>query len=707
MLICGKTELLDRESLGLAAQYYRVVVCGESEAPRHSVSKRIHIYRRDPASEDFERLLYAYAPDAVWYFSGYADGGDGLANEREMIENLVRRCASCAVGRLIVVSSVNSLRYTLSESTDDFGKKIYDSEQSFDCAQMEALVQFAAERNGVQCVIIRAPYIAKMFNRGNYLGRLFETIADGKPLQLPCRASQRVDFLSNHNLTELLISVTEETMAQGGVYTALSGYRRTCGELGGELQKCAAEASISYEDASCSFVLNEDAEARKLRQDYGFIASDDVVGDLPLLYGAYQSARSKKPGLRQRFAAFFSALSEPVRKLAELIILFALVQLLLRYTADSVYFRYVDLRLFFVVILGTTHGMLIGALAGLLECVSLLFDYAKIGVTGAMLFYNMDYWLPFAIYLMAGSITGYVSAARSQKLHFAEEQARTLREKYRFLNSVYLSVIENKETYKRQILGYKDSFGKIFDAVEKLNSATPASIFMNGIETLEHILDNHTIAIYIMDDYQKYGRLVACSREMSTRLRKSLNIGACREMYEVVRNRETWKNTSFREGLPAYAYAIVEGDAVRLLICIYEASSSQMDLYYMNLFTILCHLIRLAFMRALAYQNAIEREKFYPGTEILLPEYFVIELDSQRKMAEAGVASYLLLDIHTDDFTETGSRLQSMIRHSDIIGNGTDGKHYLLLTQTDREIFRIIGDRLTQSGIDYTIAEGM
>ena len=127
----------------------------------------------------------------------------------------------------------------------------------------------------------------------------------------------------------------------------------------------------------------------------------------------------------------------------------------------------------------------------------------------------------------------------------------------------------------------------------------------------------------------------------------------------------------------------------------------------MNLFTIMCHLIRMSFIHALEYQEAIEKEKYVPGTAILRPEYFEKELEAHRKMSEAGVASYMLIKVITDDIRSTSEHLQSMIRQSDVVGNGYDGNHYLLLTQTDSDIFEIIGKRLESKQINYEIVEGM
>ena len=167
------------------------------------------------------------------------------------------------------------------------------------------------------------------------------------------------------------------------------------------------------------------------------------------------------------------------------------------------------------------------------------------------------------------------------------------------------------------------------------------------------------------------------------------------------------KNTEFKNGLPVYAYAALNNDDVRLMVCVYEATPEQYGLYYMNLFTILCHLIRFSFMHAIEYQDSIEEERVFKGTEVMKPEYFETELESQKKMAEAGMASYVLLKLDTKDSSDADSKLRGMIRLSDTLGVDEDGVNYLLLTQTNKKIVDIIGYRLNLQGIGYEIAEGV
>lgn len=710
VLICGNVSVFDFMTVKLISEYYNITVAGEETVHDIDTSKfgrRIHIYTEATDSENFEKIVYSFSPDAVWYISGFVDNGKGIDNEIKKIEKLMHICQVNEVPKIIVVTSIDGLNYTLSGQGDALVKK-YPSAKGFNCNLLEQLISYSAEKYNLKILTVRVPYISQKINRGNYLDELFKSTVDGTKISFPYNEKQQIEFMSARDLAELLVAMTEETIDSTSSYTALNGFKQTYGEVAEKLQYFNPKLKVGFDDrAYYDLVLNENVESERIRKTYGFIATDNVFADLDEMYEDYKKSVIQKKDIFDKVKKYLKKFSSTILKTAELFIIFAIIQILLKYTTDNVLFKYVDLRLFFVVIMGTAHGMIIGLAAGLLECISLIFAYAQIGVTGTMLFYNMDYWLPFAIYLMTGAIVGYLVSAKDQKLRFAEEEIITMQDRYLFLNDVYMSVIDNKEEYKRQILGYQDSFGKIFEAVEKLNSSTPADIFMNGVDTLEHILENNSIAIYTMDDYQKYARLVACSREMTDKLRRSISVAEFQDAYDVIVTGETYKNTEFKDNLPVYAYAIVEKEKVRLMVCIYEALPEQMGLYYMNLFTILGNLIRVSFLRALEYQEAIEDEKYFKGTEILIPEFFERELESQRKMSEAGIASYMLLKLNAEDEKKASAQLQGLIRHSDTVGKGEDGNFYLLLTQITRDIFGIIGERLEGKGVSYEIVEGM
>ena len=59
------------------------------------------------------------------------------------------------------------------------------------------------------------------------------------------------------------------------------------------------------------------------------------------------------------------------------------------------------------------------------------------GMNATVLFYNIENWIPFAIYFMSGSITGYVANKKADALRYLKQEYSLLRDKYLFLDQVY------------------------------------------------------------------------------------------------------------------------------------------------------------------------------------------------------------------------------------------------------------------------------
>lgn len=703
-MLCGNISLLSEEDFIRASDTYNLVIAGEGGPPCRP-SRKIHYYETVPTEEKFSQLFDAFDIDTVWYISGYADCQNGMRDEMKTLDSIIDACVKNAVSKLVVVTSIESLNFQPKyDIMGQVASRAYASGESFAVAQLENYIRYCAKSQGIKTIILRTPYIASESNRSSFLGCIFSSILHGEKLVFPYCPENKIDFLSSSDLMELFLDISEESADSTATYSVASGYHYTWKDLENEILKAKPDAVIEYED-KVNFISVQ-SYSIELKRKYGFIPMDNVLNAFPAAFELYKEMVRKKSWAKVLFRKIGDTILSNALGYVELAVLFLLAEFLVRKTASSVYFKYVDIRLFYVLIMGTTHGTLPGILAGVLAGVALFFGYRDIGINGTMLFYNIENWLPFVVYLMTGSITGYISTVRRQKNEFLQKENSLLRDKYLFLNDVYHGAIANKSEYKRQILGYKDSFGVIFQAVRKLDSILPHEIFMNGIQTMEDILKNHSIAIYTVDSWQKYGRLAASSGDILAELPKSLEIATVQPVYDTVLAGQTWKNTGLLPGLPMYAYGICEKDKVSLLIFVYDASPEQMSLYYLNLFSILCNLIKLSFIRALEYQRAIEQEKYYPGTLVVIPSYFRELLNTQKELAEAGLASYALIRFETKDKEYISSSLKGLVRNNDIVGADDDGSLFLILTQTTRKSISIVGERLDKNGLKYEIVSG-
>lgn len=705
ILICGKTELITEDALQELAEECKVVVAGDNQLAEKR--KNIFLYRTSPEKEQFHQLFDVYSFQTVFYVSGYADGGEGMFGELQQLEQVMRECEKSKIDKLVVISSIDSQNYSLQYRIQkEFPDKEYFSERSFQAGQLEETCLYFMKRSKVCTIILQVPYLADRVNDQNFLGKIFHHIYKNEKVILPYHRDDPVDFLCLSDLVELMLQINEETEDESGILCVTSGYHYTFGELEDMLRLTGKDIHIEYKNEP--YMQYVPAMSPELRNRYGFIVKENAMEDIGVFYRIFvREVMRERYGIRQKLAELVKTLGKNSLICVELLLLFLLTELLCQVTAENVYFRFVDVRLCYIVIMGTIHGMRYGVMAALLECFALTRQYFLIGMNGTVLFYNIENWIPFAIYMLAASITGYVSNKRTDALLFLKQEYALLRDKYKFLNDVYHGAIQNKKEYKKQILGFKDSFGKIFDAVQKLDSEQTERIFLEGIGILEDILENHSIAIYTLDSWQKFGRLAVCSNSMLPKLTKSVRMSDYQEMYNAVKKGDVWKNTALTSGVPMYACGIFRGDIMVLLVTIQEASVEQYGMRYMNIFQILCGLLQTSFLRAMEYEELAGSRLYYPDTNIVYPERMRQIIETQAAMRDEGVADFVLLRLEDKDKKRVNERLAGIVRASDVVGTDPSGNIYLLLVQMTRNNLRIVGDRLDSAGLEYQIVENV
>lgn len=705
ILICGRTELITKDALLYLAEECRVVVAGNPTISENK--KNIFVYHTSPEKEQFHQLFDVYSFQTVFYVSGYADGGKGMFGELQQLEQVMQECGKSKADKLVVISSVegeNSLGQNqfLSQSFE----KGYFTDRNFQVRQLEETCRHFRERSQLCTIILRVPYLADQMNDRNFLGNIFYHISKKEKVTLPYRREDPVDFFSLQDLAELMLEINEETEDESADYCVTSGYHYTFEDLEKMLRLIRQDTEITYGNEPYMTEIPEISE--ELRRRYGFIVKEKPMEEIGAYYRTFvREIGGRRYGLRDRLEDFIMTLGKEILIYIELFLLFVIAEVVSHFTSDNVYFRFVDVRLCFIVVMGTIHGMRYGIVAAILECFALIWQYVQIGMNGVVLFYNIENWIPFAVYLITGSVTGYVSSKRADTFDYLRQEHKLLREKYRFLNDVYYGAIQNKKEYKKQILGFKDSFGKIFDAVQKLDSEHPERIFYEGIGILEDILENHTIAIYTLDSWQKFGRLAVCSNSILKKLTKTIRLSDYQDMMETVKAGEVWKNTELVSGVPMYACGIFRDDTIVLLITIQEAVMEQYDMRYMNIFRILCGLVQTSFLRAVEYEELTASKTYYPGTNVIYPERLKQIVETQSAMKEEGVADFILLRLEDKDKESVNEKLAGMIRASDILGTDTDGNIYLLLIQMDRNHLQIVGERLDHIGLKYQIVENI
>lgn len=565
-------------------------------------------------------------------------------------------------------------------------------------SEMENLCREYAKLYKTTVKIIRSPYLYSEQYEKDFLNTVFREISAEQKITFQEDESQRMFFLSMQDLAELMYKIFDNWDEDEEILNIADGFDHCFKDLGDKLTELCPHLKVSY--ARYSIMENMLKDDKIIRYKYGWFPKISILEELPELYEHYQERNNIKEGRLDSLKHIISKHKAAVRA-AEFAAFFILFELLNGIAGNQAQFKMIDLRLIFVVLFGSTYGINYGIAAAAAESLSLIRAFEAEGSSWYVLFYEPSNWIPFIFYFAVGAICGYIRMKNKDNVQFIKEENNLLQEKFLFTREMYQETIEDKNLYKKQILGSKDSFGKIFDITRKLDVIQPQELYIETIRVLEDVLENKTFGLYTLNRENGYGRLETASAQVQGNYPNSIKLSEYSAAMEELENGNVWANREFLENYPMYMAGVRKNGELVMLICIQQVSREQMSLYFLNLFKILSGLVETSLLRALEYQKAVEYRQYVKGTHILKTEYFEERLKVQHDMREQKLASYVLLKVEYSEMSlkEADEILRSKVRENDVWGISESKELYLMLVQTDKEALPIILARLKQAGL--------
>ena len=373
-------------------------------------------------------------------------------------------------------------------------------------------------------------------------------------------------------------------------------------------------------------------------------------------------------------------------------------------------FRYVDFRLAYVALLGLVYGTRFGLLASALAGVSLVLNWIQMDLDWLELVYNVSNWLPFAIYLTVGVILGYTHDKAANDQSARDDEVNQLKEKYTFLYHLYEDVTAIKNQFHSQLVGSRDSFGRIFNITRELDSLEEEEVIFNALSVLEDVMDNQTIAIYSLNPVSSSARLQIHSTNLSGQLKKSLDLKKFPDLLETIHSGAIFQNLNLLPGYPSYFVPIFNNDIMTAAVAVWQARFDQNTLYYSNLLRIICGLVQSSINRVAQFMDLSSEKYYIAGTCILQPGPFGKVLKVKEKMQKNKQGSYLLVMIAgengrngTDNKAGLFTDISTVIRAEDYVGLREDGNFYILFSQADPSNASVILNRLAQRGLNCVV----
>ncbi len=419
-----------------------------------------------------------------------------------------------------------------------------------------------------------------------------------------------------------------------------------------------------------------------------------------------------KPKLEQKpFNKFKAVLTgrPNLVKWLELILGGAVMQGLVYLTGTFLQFKYIDFRLLYVILIGSAYGIRFGLMAALIAGASNLYSWYQLGLDWELLIYHVENWLPFALYLIAGSVTGYLWDKKENETNFANKQRALTQEKYAFLYNIYEDTRKTKNQLREQLIGYRDSYGRIYTITRELDSLNSNDVFLKAVNIIEDVMENESVAIYSLDSSTRFARLEVCSTTQVESTPKSINLADFPEAFNKIKSGEMFINTALLPTYPSLIAPIIKDQQPLGMIFIWKRTFEQHSMYYENLFKVLSGLIESSLVRAVLFREANLSKWYLPSTRILDANVFKDTLKIKIEMQNRNITRFQLISIDKGDtsWEDFSSVLEKGIRTTDYAGllNESDSICYVILSQAEESSIDMIIERLANLGIKCKIVE--
>jgi nucleoside-diphosphate-sugar epimerase len=690
----------------LAKEKHRVILAAEGSKDLGIEINNVIVHSLSPSEMLFQDALSSYKFDVVIYIATREEqlrGDNELTGQQlDGLKNVLGLCKKENVKRFVYISSTE-----IYGVMNDSSEGILPQPASINGYTLLAGEQYCKlyfDEFGLPAVIVRVPYVYGDNEKTSYVYRLIQDCKNQNNVVMPGDVYRDCSFLHVDDVSDFLVRILDEEYTSSALVVNLSPSTTIKNiRIAELLQKHFPLVNFTFDEDHKVFTRPVTVSIAK--KIFDWIDLHNVDSELAEYINSLvdKSDVSVPLGFRGILKKLFDYAG--ILKWVELILGAGLTQYLSQLTGTLIQYKYIDFRLLFVIMMASLYGFRFGILAAFLVSLSLFYTWYQLAIDWTLLIYNVGNWFPLALYFVTGLFFGYSHDRNDTLIANVKNQTALIYEKYEFLYEVFNEIRKLKDEFREQVIGYRDSFGKIYTITRELDTLQEHAVYFRALTILEDLMENNNIAIYSMDPDSVYARLEVNSISLADKLAKSLKLSDYPEAIKTIEQGAIFQNTLLLPNYPAYIAPVLNYsypfNVPVAIVVIWSVKFEQYSTYYYNLFKVISGLIQASLVRATKFLDANYERMYIPSTRILNSDAFVEILKTRAEMRKNGVAEYqlIMIDKISLDFRELYSKVSEGIRAADIVGLQNDGNCYVLLSQADLVAANAIIDRLNTIGL--------
>lgn len=429
-----------------------------------------------------------------------------------------------------------------------------------------------------------------------------------------------------------------------------------------------------------------------------------ILKELPIIYERYKNNVNASKKIKSNKYKKLKRFLKHSKPYVENIVLFIIVYLISKMISPvNSIFYFLDIKLIYIIVIGILYGSKQSLIATFLSCALLIVQSLDRGISIVSTLVLNESLIQLLTYVLIGVYVGYVSDFKNVQIKTLKNENKKQEDEYDFLEDLYNKTYDEKKELEEKVISSKDSFGKIYSVVKKLDSLEPQYILKSSIDILEEFLDSNRIAIYTLKN--NFLRLNVKSNNEDFKPTNSIDFDKLNIVKDHIQEGELFINKGLDISIPMMVAPIKKGNKVIATIMIEELEFSKMNLYYENLFKVISNLIESSIIKAYDYEELTSKERYIYNTIFLNENSFKKLLKIKQIAKFEKKLDYTLLKIdNTFDLKLLSQIIKSSIRETDFAGI-IDDSIYVLLLNTKKEESYIPINRLESKGVSAKVME--
>lgn len=234
-------------------------------------------------------------------------------------------------------------------------------------------------------------------------------------------------------------------------------------------------------------------------------------------------------------------------------------------TVGSQYFANLDPFLLYVLLFAIVYGQQQATFSAICAVAGYMFRqmYTRTGFE-VLLDYNTYVWIAqlFILGLVVGYMRDQIRTMRAESAELEEHLSRQIVD----IRDINESNVRVREVMEQQLVGQKDSLGKIYSITRQLDQSMPDKVVFHAVEMLTKLMETKDVAFYsvVNDDY---ARLFSASSEKARSLGNSIRYREMTEIYDELLEEKVYINKRWMNVIRLWYGASMRMENCRWSLC--------------------------------------------------------------------------------------------------------------------------------------------